>query len=68
LTFTYYNGGLAEDVSVWGAVVVEEFFVIDVVVVWFFTDSGIPQIFDSVELTKSSFGLLGLHILAFCSG
>ena len=57
----YYNGGFAEGVSVWGAVIVEELFVVGVVV-WFFTDSGIPHIFDSVELTKLSLGLLGLHI------
>jgi hypothetical protein len=29
---------------------------------------GIPHIFDSVELTNLSFGLLGLHIAAFCCG
>src|SRR5919198_2620397 len=29
---------------------------------------GIPHIRDSVVLTKLSFGLLGSHIAAFCSG
>ena len=33
-----------------------------------FTDFGIPHNFDSVELTKLSFGLLGLHIADFCCG
>ena len=29
---------------------------------------GMPHIFDSVELTNLSFGLLGSHIAAFCCG
>jgi hypothetical protein len=29
---------------------------------------GRPHIFDSVALTTLSFGLLALHIAAFCSG
>ena len=29
---------------------------------------GIPHRFDSVVLTTLSFGLLGSHIAAFCSG
>jgi hypothetical protein len=29
---------------------------------------GIPHIRDSVSLTNLSFGLLGLHIAAFCCG
>jgi len=33
-----------------------------------FTDFGRPHVFDSVELTKLSFGLLGSHIAALCSG
>ena len=33
-----------------------------------FTDFGMPHNFDSVELTKLSFGLLGSHIAAFCCG
>jgi hypothetical protein len=33
-----------------------------------FTDFGIPHAFDSVELTKLSFGLLGSHIAALCCG
>ena len=33
-----------------------------------FTDFGIPHNFDSVELTKLSFGLLVLHIADFCCG
>src|SRR5919197_5490953 len=37
-----------------------------VVVVIFVGVGGIPHIFDSVELTNLSFGLLGLHIAAFC--
>jgi hypothetical protein len=37
-----------------------------VVVVIFVDVGGISHIFDSVELTKLSFGLLGLHIAAFC--
>jgi hypothetical protein len=40
----------------------------DVVVVSFLIDFGRPQISDSVELTNSSFGLLGSHICAFSSG
>jgi hypothetical protein len=37
-----------------------------VFVVVFVGVGGIPHISDSVELTKLSFGLLGLHIAAFC--
>jgi hypothetical protein len=40
----------------------------DVVVVSFLVDFGRPQTSDSVELTNSSFGLLGSHICAFISG
>jgi hypothetical protein len=40
----------------------------DVVVVSFLIDFGRPQTSDSVELTNSSFGLLGSHICAFSSG
>ena len=39
-----------------------------VFVVVFVDVGGIPHIFNSVELTKLSFGLLGLHIAAFCYG
>jgi hypothetical protein len=34
----------------------------------FFIDFGRPHIFDSVVLTKASFGLLGSHIFAFIAG
>jgi hypothetical protein len=42
----------------------------DVVVAFgaFFGVAGIPHIFDSVELTNLSFGLLGLQNAAFCLG
>jgi hypothetical protein len=39
-----------------------------VVVVSLLIDFGRPQTSDSVELTNSSFGLLGSHICAFSSG
>jgi hypothetical protein len=39
-----------------------------VVVVMFFIDFGRPHIFDSVVLTKASFGLLGSHIFDFIAG
>jgi hypothetical protein len=42
--------------------------VIGDVVVSFLIDFGRPQTSDSVELTNSSFGLLGSHICAFISG
>ena len=42
--------------------------VIGDVVVSFLVDFGRPQTSDSVELTNSSFGLLGSHICAFISG
>jgi hypothetical protein len=42
--------------------------VIGDVVVSFLIDLGRPQTSDSVELTNSSFGLLGSHICAFISG
>jgi hypothetical protein len=42
--------------------------VIGDVVVSFLIDFGRPQTSDSVELTNSSFGLLGSHICAFSSG
>jgi hypothetical protein len=38
------------------------------VVVMFFIDFGRPHIFDSVVLTKASFGLLGSHIFDFIAG
>jgi hypothetical protein len=34
----------------------------------FLIDFGRPHIFDSVVLTKASFGLLGSHIFAFIAG
>ena len=37
-------------------------------VVVFVDVGGIPHIFNSVKLTKLSFGLSGLHIAAFCYG
>ena len=39
-----------------------------VVVVMFFIDFGRPHIFDSVVLTKASFGLLGSHTFDFIAG
>jgi hypothetical protein len=42
--------------------------VIGDVVVSFLIDFGRPQTSDSIELTNSSFGLLGSHICAFISG
>ena len=42
--------------------------VIGDVVVSFLIDFGRPQTSDSVELTNTSFGLLGSHICAFISG
>jgi hypothetical protein len=39
-----------------------------VVVVTFFIVFGIPHIFDSVVLTKLSFGLLGSHSFVFTAG
>jgi hypothetical protein len=42
--------------------------VVVVVVVMFFIDFGRPQTSDSVELTNSSFGLLGSHIFSLSSG
>jgi len=60
----HYYCGTAEGVIDEGSVAVVELSK----VVWFFTDSGISHISDSVELTKLSIGLLGLHISAFCSG
>ena len=56
MIYIYYCG-TAEGVIDDGVVAVEVSKAI-----WFFTDFGIPQIFDSVELTKLSFGLLGSHI------
>ena len=41
---------------------------VGVVIVSFLIDFGRPQTSDSVELTNSSFGLLGSHICAFTSG
>ena len=46
----------------------DEVGVIGDVVVSFLIDFGRPQTSDSVELTNSSFGLLGSHICAFISG
>src|SRR3954470_14532004 len=43
-------------------------FAAGVVVVVFVGVEGMLRIFDSVELTKLSFGLLGLHIADFCCG
>ena len=54
-------GGADDGDDVSAPVVV--FAVVDVV---FLGVGGIPHIFDSVELTNLSFGLLGLHIAAFC--
>jgi hypothetical protein len=41
---------------------------VGVVVVTFFIVFGIPHIFDSVVLTKLSFGLLGSHSFVFTAG
>ena len=51
-----------------GGVIGDEGGVIGDVVVSFLVDFGRPQTSDSVELTNSSFGLLGSHICAFISG
>src|SRR5919198_6430069 len=63
-----YNDG--DCLPIVGVVVVVVFAagVVVVVVVIFVDVGGIPHIFDSVELTNLSFGLLGLHIAAFCCG
>ncbi|HZD83744.1 MAG TPA: hypothetical protein VE076_12790 [Nitrososphaeraceae archaeon] len=51
-----------------GGVIGDDEGVIGDVVVSFLVDLGRPQTSDSVELTNSSFGLLGSHICAFISG
>jgi hypothetical protein len=40
----------------------------DVAFVALFADSGMPHVFDSLELTNLSFGLSGLQNAAFCWG
>ncbi len=59
-TLLYGVGAIEED-----RVPVVVFAVDDVV---FVGVGGMPHIFDSVELTNLSFGLLGSHIAAFCCG